>query len=104
VSEVSKRSCAQRFWAIFTSRTVKEELFSFSCFPVEVLRPSREALLGSGHGRGLGCGALCASGSWAQSAFWTSFGIENCFLICKVISVNSLIKFEPTKFDQRIIY
>jgi hypothetical protein len=55
-SEVSKRSCAQRFWAIFASQTVKEELFSFSCFPVEVLRPSREALLGSGHGRGLGCG------------------------------------------------
>jgi hypothetical protein len=31
-SEVSKRSWAERFWANFTSRTVKEELFFlFSC-------------------------------------------------------------------------
>jgi hypothetical protein len=55
-SEVSKRSWAEQFWANFTSWTVKEELFSCSCFSVEVLRPSREALLGPGHGRGLGHG------------------------------------------------
>jgi hypothetical protein len=53
MSKVSKRSWTERVWANFTSQTVKEELFSFSCFPVEVLRPSREALLGPGHGWGL---------------------------------------------------